>query len=125
MLFKVMLSYIKEYSKSMDIVITEWALDSCLNLKHEKAFSDSDYKNILLPNVEMLRGGLPSAHAEFQNPKFWGPATDSSGNTIQYGYKMEWHNIGSGRVQLRLGVVILQRKSFLCQGYIEVFYECI
>lgn len=103
----------------MDIVITEWALDSYLNLKHTKAFTDSEYKNTIRPDVELLKDGLPSPHAKFQNSKFWGPGTDMSGNIIQHGYKMKWHNIGSGRVQLRLAIVILQGKSFLCQGYVK------
>ena len=42
-----------------------------------------------------------------------------SGKTIQNGHKMKWHNIGSGRVQLRLGVAILGGKAFLCQGYVK------
>ena len=103
----------------MDIVITEWALDSYLNLKRAKAFADSEYKNSIRPDVELLKDGIPSPHAQFQNSKFWGPGTDMSGKAIQHGYKMKWHNIGSGRVQLRLAVVILQGKSFLCQGYVK------
>ena len=114
-----MLSYIKEWPISMDIVITEWALDSYLNLKHANTFTDAEYKNTIRPDVELLKEGIPSPHAQFQNPKFWGPATDMSGKTIQHGHKMKWHNIGSGRVQLRLAVVILGGKSFLCQGYVK------
>ena len=32
---------------------------------------------------------------------------------------MKWHNIGPGRVQLRLAVVILEGKAFLCQGFVK------
>ncbi len=103
----------------MDIVITEWALNSYLNLKHAKTFSDTEYKNTIRPDVELLKDGMPSPHAQFQNSKFWGPGTDMSGKSIQHGYKMKWHNIGSGRIQLRLAVVILQGKSFMCQGYVK------
>ena len=103
----------------MDIVITEWALDSYLNLKHSNTFTDVEYKNTIRPDVELLKDGMPSPHAQFQNPKFWGPATDMSGKVIQHGHKMKWHNIGSGCVQLRLAVVILGGKSFLCQGYVK------
>lgn len=103
----------------MDIVITEWALDSYLNLKHAKTFTDAEYKNTIRPDVELLKDGMPSPHAQFQNSKFWGPATDMSGKTIQHGHKMKWHNIGSGRVQLRLAIVIFGGNSFLCQGYVK------
>src|SRR4051794_17043890 len=103
----------------MDVIITEWALDSYLNLKHAKTFSDTEYKNTLRPDVELLKDGMPSPHAKFQNAKFWGPATDIAGKPIQYGFKMKWHNIGSGRIQLRLATVILGGKSFLCQGYVK------
>lgn len=103
----------------MEILITEWALDSYLNLKHANTFTDAEYKNTIRPDVELLKDGLPSPHAQFQNPKFWGPATDMSGKTIQHGHKMKCHNIGSGRVQLRLAVVVLGGKSFLWQGYVK------
>lgn len=50
-----MLSYIKEWSITMDIVITEWALDSYLNLKHANTFTDAEYKNTIRPDVELLK----------------------------------------------------------------------
>ncbi len=103
----------------MDVLITEWALDSYLNLKHSRAFTDAEYKNTIRPNAELLKDGMPSPHPQFQNPKFWGPATDMAKKTIQCGYKMKWHNVGSGKVQLRLAVVILGGKAFLCQGYVK------
>lgn len=49
----------------------------------------------------------------------WMSATDRTGLTIQHGFKMKWHNIGNGKVQLRLAVVIWRGKAFLCQGYIK------
>jgi hypothetical protein len=103
----------------MDVILTEWALDSYLNLKHAKAFTDQEYVTTLRTDAELLKDGMPSPHAKFQNPKFWGPATDMAAKTIQHGYKMKWHNIGSGKVQLRLAVVILGGKSYLCQGYVK------
>lgn len=56
------------------VVITEWALDSYLNLKHGQVFTDQEYWGALRPDVELLRTGIPSADVRFQNPKFWGPA---------------------------------------------------
>lgn len=32
---------------------------------------------------------------------------------------MKWHNIGNGKVQLRLAVVFLRGKFFLCQAYVK------
>lgn len=101
----------------MDVVITEWSLNSYLNLKHNNVFTENEYKNVLRPDAELLKDGWPSQNPKFSNPKFWGPATGLGGTTIQHGFKMKWHNIGNGKVQLRLAVVIWSGKVFLCQGY--------
>lgn len=103
----------------MKIIITNWSLDSYLNLKHERAFTVSEYKNILRPDVELLKSYTLTRHPKFSHSKFWGPATGLNGNVIQFGYKMKWHNIGFGRVQLRLAVVIYEGTVFLCQGYVK------
>lgn len=103
----------------MDVVITEWALNSYLDLKHNQVFSDFEYQKTLRPDAEILKEGWPSSNPKFSNFKFWGPATGLGGKTIQHGFKMKWHNIGSGKVQLRLAVVILDRRAFLCQGYVK------
>ena len=103
----------------MDVVITEWAFQSYLDLKHKHVFTATEYKSKIRPNAELLKDGLPSAHAQFQNSKFWGPATDLRGNTIPHGYKMKWHNIGSGHVQLRLAVAHVGNNAFLCQAYVK------
>lgn len=103
----------------MDVIITEWSLDSYLNMKHTHVFSDDEYHTILRPDAELLKSGWPNANPKFSNSKFWGPATGLSGLVIQYGFKMKWHNIGNGKVQLRLAVVIWMGQAFLCQGYIK------
>lgn len=103
----------------MDIIITEWALNSYLDLKHRHTFSNKEYKTTLRPDVELLKQGYPSTNPKFEHSKFWGPATDLRGKIIKHGFKMKWHNIGNGRVQLRLAIIILNGKSFLCQGYIK------
>lgn len=56
------------------VVITEWALDSYLNLKHGNVFTTQDYRTTIRPDVELLKLGLPSPDPKFNNPKFWGPA---------------------------------------------------
>jgi hypothetical protein len=99
-----------------DIVITEWALDSYLDLKHRNVFSSEDYWTTLRPDVELLAGGMPSPHPKFQSPTFWGPARQ--GNVIiRDGYEMKWRQLGPGKVQLRLLVTPLQKSVFLCACY--------
>lgn len=99
------------------VVITEWALDSYLNLEHSQVFSDQNYRGTLRPDVVLLRDGIPSPHAKFANSKFWGPA--KQGNVILHpGHKMKWHH-GPGQVQLRLPVMSLSRSAFLCEAYVK------
>lgn len=99
----------------MEIVITDWALQSYLDLVG--IFTRNEYLNILRPDVELLME-YPN-HPKFGYDKFWGPCKDKGGKIIHQGYKMKWHNIGDGRVQLRLLVVIANRKSFLCNAYVK------
>lgn len=112
----------------MEVIITEWALQSYIDLKSKAVFSDSDYKNTLRPDAELLKTDDPFNvnHPKFSNSKFWGPATHN-GVIIKNGYKMKWHNIGSGKNQLRLCVVIVEteiddvkkQRVFLCTSYIK------
>lgn len=99
----------------MKIVITEWALQSYLDLKG--VFTEKEYQNTLRPDVELLND-YPK-HPKFGNDKFWGPCKDKSGKIIQYGYKMKWHNIGSGRVQLRLLMVLDKETAYMCNAYVK------
>lgn len=80
-------------------------------------FTDQDYWKVLRPDVELLHS-YP-ADAKFGNSKFWGPATDRTGKTIQHGFKMKWHNLGPGKVQLRLGVAIYSGSAYLCHAYVK------
>ncbi|MCB0343055.1 MAG: hypothetical protein H6626_09800 [Pseudobdellovibrionaceae bacterium] len=112
----------------MEVVITEWALQSYVDLKAKGTFNDDDYKNTLRPDAELLKTDDPFDvnHPKFGNDKFWGPAM-SKGQIIKYGYKMKWHNLGPGKVQLRLCVVIVEtelegkkeQRSFLCNSYVK------
>ena len=103
----------------MDVVITEWSLNSYLDLKHLNVFSNQEYQTTLRPDAELLKQGWPSVNPKFSNSRFWGPATGLGGVTIQHGFKMKWHNIGNGKVQLRLAIAMLSGKVFLCQGYVK------
>lgn len=99
----------------MDIVITEWALQSYLELYG--VFTTNEYQEKLRPDAELLKG-YPD-NLKFKNDKFWGPCKDKSGRLIHQGYKMKWHNIGPGRIQLRLLVVITNDIAYLCNAYVK------
>lgn len=47
----------------MDILITQWALDAYLELKRKRVFDENTYKEIIRPDVLLLRD-FPD------NPKF-------------------------------------------------------
>ena len=100
----------------MEIVITEWALDSYLNLVAQQAFTAQEYKMVIRPDVERLK--TYPADPKFQSHKFWSQAQDPRAGVISDGYKMKWHNIGNGKVQLRLPVGLLN-DAVLCQAYVK------
>jgi hypothetical protein len=99
----------------MEIVITAWALNSYLELKHSRAFSDTEYKGVLRPDVLLLK--VYPQDPRFQNSKFWSFATDYGGK-IPDGFKMKWHQIGPGNVQLRLPVGLFQ-EAYLCEASVK------
>ena len=88
------------------MIITEWALQSYLDLVHGNVFSRSEYKKHIRPDVELLKS-FPNPQNKFGNTNFWGPATDKSGNPIPDGYKMKWHIIGLGG------------RALFCRGYVK------
>ena len=100
----------------MDIVITAWALDSYLDLKHAHVFTDQEYKGTIRPYVMLLKT-FPT-DVKFQNSKFWSIATDGKGSKISDGFKMKWHQIGAGKVQMRLPVGMFT-EAFLCEAYVK------
>lgn len=102
----------------MELVITNWALDSYQELRKSNVFSKEEFWEVMRPDVLLLKDGYPSPHEKFKQPKFWGVAT-LNGNPIQHGFKMKWHHIGEGRVQLRLCVVLLKGKAYICNGYVK------
>ena len=105
----------------MEIIITQWALDSYLDLKHANQFSAKDYRETIRPDV-MLLLVFPN-HPKFANGKFWSPAS-IDGNVLSAGFKMKWHNLGEHCVQLRLPVGLgfadeLAGKAFLLHAYVK------
>lgn len=100
----------------MDIMITQWGLDSYLELKHAAVFSNDEYWGTIRPDVELL-GNYP-VPTEFSNGKFWSQAADANG-VIPDGFKMKWHQVGPGRVQLRLPVGMLGGRAYLCAAYVK------
>jgi len=102
----------------VDVVITEWALQSYIDLKGRAVFTDQDYWNVLRPDVELLKGGIPPTDPKFSSDKFWGPAKDA-GRLIPDAYKMKWRNLGPGKVQMRLLIVHWQNEALLLQAYVK------
>ena len=64
----------------------------------------------------MLLANYPN-DPKFDNGKFWSPAKWNQ-QIIPSGYKMKWHQVGNGCVQLRLPVAILNN-AYICQGYVK------
>lgn len=108
----------------MEVVITEWAKQSYLEFVSKQIFTRAEYVQTLRPDAERLKN-FPQ-DPKFGQSNFWGPAKQGS-QTIQHGFKMKWHNIGSGTVQLRLLVVIHSSdlhgvradRAFLCESYVK------
>ena len=98
----------------MEVVITAWAFNSYLDLKHRNTFSDQEYKGTIRPDALLLKK-FPN-DPKFQNSKFWSPAVDHAQVRIPDGFKMKWHNVGNGKIQLRLPVGIFS-EALLCEAY--------
>ncbi len=100
----------------MDIIITQWALNSYLDLLHQSVFTPAEYRSKIRGDVLLLKN-YP-LDPKFTQSKFWSKAQDSAGNIIANGYKMKWHQVGNGLVQLRLPVGIF-KEAFLCSAYVK------
>lgn len=102
----------------MDIIITQWALDSYLELvTRKKIVSKDEYTREIRPDVLRLKN--IETDTKFANGKFWSIA-EEAGKVIPNGYKMKWHQVGSGKMQLRLPIGHLFHKGFyLCAAYIK------
>lgn len=103
----------------VQVVITDWALTTYIDLLYrQQAFTPQDYWNTIRPDVELLKNDYPN-HPKFQQQKFWGPVTDKAKVNVPNAYKMKWHNIGNGNVQLRLLVAVHNGKALLCDAYVK------
>lgn len=100
----------------MKIFITQWALDTYLDLKYRQVFLPNEYWDVIRPDVLLLN--VYPNHEKFKIPKFWSVANDGLGNVIFHGFKMKWHQIGNGKVQLRLAVMVNQ-DAILCEAYVK------
>lgn len=98
----------------MEIIITGWALDSYLDLKHNNVFSRDEYINILRPDALLLKNY--NDEPKFLLQQFWSFAESPPGQKIPDGFKMKWDSIGNGRVEIRLPVAILGN-AYLCEAY--------
>lgn len=94
----------------MDILITQWALDSYLELMSKNMLTQNEFKTVVEPDVRRLHK-FPN-DPKFKQDKFWS-------EVMRNGYKMKWHQIGEGRNQLRLTVGIFGRECSLCGAYIK------
>lgn len=99
----------------MKIIITQWSLDAYLELKHNNVFTH-DYYQTQLRSDALLLADYPS-DLKFENGKFWSAAKFNN-QLIPNGYKMKWHQVGNGRVQLRLPIAVFSH-AYLCQGYVK------
>ena len=100
----------------MEVINTHWAVESCLKLVRAGVFSKKEHDEILHPDILLLKN-FPR-HEKFANSKFWGLAS-IRGKIIKHGFKMKWHNMGNGKIQLRLAVAIINHKAILCQWYVK------
>jgi hypothetical protein len=103
----------------VEIIITQWALDAYLDLKHESAFSQKDFEETIRPDVMLLKD-FPD-HPKFSNGKFFSPATLDN-EVLAQGFKMKWHNLGQRNVQLRLGIGLGLEDydcAFLLHAYVK------
>lgn len=98
----------------MRILITEWGWESYGEMVGDQ-FSKAEYWQTLRPDIERLFA--LSSDAKFRDSKFWGPAESAANKPVSDGYKMKWHNMGSGRIQLRLGVVLIGPTAWLCHAW--------
>jgi hypothetical protein len=100
------------------VIITEWALQAYLDMVQRRAFTPAEYWGTVRPDVERLKAGYPSQDPKFTLSKFWGPA-QSPGGQVPNGFKMKWHNLGPGGVQLRLMVGLIGGSAYLCQAFVK------
>ncbi len=107
--------YTVKLEAALDIIITGWALRSYLRIRHADQLPDDEYWSTIRPDILRLR------HLEddpkFNVAKFWSPAV-GHGIGVQNGFKMKWHQVGNGQVQIRLPILLLE-DAFLREAYVK------
>jgi len=98
------------------IIITQWALDSYLDLKVDGVFDMDYFQDVLKSDVLRLKN-FPE-DPKFENGKFWSPAKYNK-NIISQGFKMKWHQVGNGKVQLRLPIGLIMGNAYICGAYVK------
>lgn len=103
----------------INILITEWALDAYLDIEPQYIFTPQEYRRVIRPDIQLLKSH--PYNLKFRIHKFWPPAQDpkSTNGILRDGFKMKWHNIGNGNLQLRLPVGIVGDAN-LCGAYIKI-----
>src|SRR5688500_7404763 len=81
----------------------------------QRVFTSEEYWEVIRPDILLLKN-YPF-EPKFENGKFWSVAAYDN-KVINNGYKMKWHQIGSGNVQLRLPVALLDN-VFLDSAYVK------
>ncbi len=97
----------------MRILLTEWALSSYTEL-FGTAFTWEEYRDRIRPDILVLRD---SADTRLRDSRFWSLAESGENSPVPDGFKMKWHNLGPGRVQLRLAVARIGNDNWLCHAY--------
>jgi hypothetical protein len=87
-----------------------------LDLKSKRAFSEDQYKNAIRTDVLRLKN-YPK-DPKFNAQQFWSIAEYPSGHKLSHGFKMKWDKMGSGLIEIRLGVAIFSL-AILCEAYVK------
>ena len=85
----------------MEIINTEWGLNSYLELKSKRVFTDSEYREVLKPDVMFTKFQIMKSLTKAN----FGRQRRSQRKDNSECYKMKWHQMAVV-VQLRLTVMI-------------------
>lgn len=98
----------------MEIIITKWALNSYLELKHNNYFTQDEFKKIIRPDVLKLK--YYPKDEKFNLQQFWCIVKDGN-SVITDGFKMKWDSLGNSNNEIRLLVGIINNTIHLCEAY--------
>lgn len=75
----------------------------------QQAFTDQDYWQRIRPDILLLK--VYPFHPKFALSNFWS-------QELPHGFKMKWHQLGHGKVQVRLPVGVFE-SAILCEAYVK------